>query len=100
MMTFEEFTDSVKTRDAPPDGLADALSALWWQRKGEWQKAHEIVLGKSIEEVSWVHAHLHREEGDLGNAEYWYTRAGRRAAKGDLNEEWEELVRALLEIYT
>jgi hypothetical protein len=82
---------------APPAGLGPALEALWWQGRGDWERAHRIVQAEDRDAASaWVHAHLHRAEGDLGNAGYWYRRAGRRAARGGLDEEWADIVAALL----
>ena len=89
-MTFEEFNTS--------DGkaLRGALLALWFDRRGEWERAHETAQEMEGPEGAWVHAYLHRKEGDATNAAYWYRRAGRRVAHGDLNEEWECMVRELL----
>ncbi|MCH8474874.1 MAG: hypothetical protein LAT55_06565 [Opitutales bacterium] len=98
-MNFEEFCQCVETCDTPEKSWADALQSLFWERKGEWEKAHEQVLGKKIPEAAWVHGYLHRKEGDLGNAEFWYTRAGQKAPRGDFAEEWEEITKTLLERY-
>jgi hypothetical protein len=83
-------------REAPPRDLAPPLAALWWARKGEWDKAHRIVQDETDAEAGWVHAYLHRVEGDRGNAGYWYRRAGRHAAAGDFDAEWTSIVGALL----
>lgn len=80
----------------PPAGLATALEALWWQGKGHWQRAHELAQAADDADGAWVHAHLHRVEGDLGNAGYWYRRAGRPVATGTLEAEWDEIAAALL----
>lgn len=91
-MDVDEFTHSTAGM-APPDGCAHMLEALWHLRKGDWNRAHEIVQAHEDEPPSaWVHAHLHRVEGDLSNAGYWYRRAGRKAADGGLEEEWKALV--------
>lgn len=83
--------------DAPPPGLGTALEALWWQGKGEWERAHELAQGAATTAGAWVHAHLHRVEGDLANAGYWYRRAGRDLTEGGLQSEWRAIAAALLE---
>jgi hypothetical protein len=81
----------------PPTGLAPALAALWWAKKESWDKAHAIVMDHDSGDCAWVHAHLHRQEGDLPNARYWYRQAGKPAASGSLAAEWDAIARALLE---
>jgi len=81
---------------APASGLKPPLAALWWAAKGDWQAAHRIVQDEDTADAAWVHAYLHRVEGDLGNAGYWYRQAGRPAAKDTLETEWERIVSALL----
>lgn len=81
---------------APPRGSPAPLSALWWAKKGDWDKAHKLVQDEESAEAAWVHAYLHRVEGDLGNADYWYARAKRTRARGDLDAEWQAIVDALL----
>ena len=84
--------------NAAPDGkLAPPLAALWWAAKGEWDAAHKIVQDESDANAAWVHAYLHRVEGDLSNAGYWYRQAGQPAAKDSLESEWERIVSALEE---
>ncbi len=82
--------------NAPAPHLEPALAALWWAAKGEWDKAHKIVMNEETAEAAWVHAYLHRVEGDLGNAGYWYRQAGQPVAKDSLEAEWERIVSALL----
>ena len=82
--------------DAPAPGLQPALIALWWAAKGNWEGAHNIVQVESDASSAWVHAYLHRVEGDLGNAGYWYRQARKPAANGDLDAEWAATVEALL----
>ena len=94
-MTLAEFKRSL-SRARPPAGLAPALAGLWWAGKDNWTKAHEIVMDESGKDCAWVHAYLHRVEGDLDNARYWYREAGKPAASGPLPPEWEGIVRALL----
>jgi hypothetical protein len=79
----------------PPD--ADLLvKALWHDAIGSWSDAHELVQNIESAEAAWIHAYLHRKEGDPQNAQYWYRRAGRPAARRPLPEEWREIARALL----
>ena len=81
---------------APAPPLDAPLAALWWAAKGEWDQAHKIVQDEDTREAAWVHAYLHRVEGDLGNAGYWYRQAGKPAESGSLDAEWEGIVSALL----
>jgi hypothetical protein len=80
---------------APAAELAPPLKALWWAAKGDWSKAHTIVQDEDSGDAAWVHAYLHRVEGDLGNAGYWYRRAGKPAASDSLDAEWERIVSEL-----
>ena len=72
------------------------LRALWWDARGDWKRAHEVAQEIETEDGAWVHAYLHRREGDAVNAGYWYRRAGRPEATGDLRAEWERMVQELL----
>jgi len=72
------------------------LQSLWWARKGDWDKAHKLVMDDSSREAAWVHAYLHRVEGDLPNARYWYRQAALPAADGTLDGEWTAITEALL----
>lgn len=101
-MTFNEFKLSI-SQSSPPEGISDLLSALWYDAKGDpskdlasWNKAHKITQDISGKDAAWVHAYLHRKEGDSGNASYWYSRAGKPFSNKTLEEEWEEIVEALL----
>ncbi|HUZ96603.1 MAG TPA: hypothetical protein VMU57_17010 [Edaphobacter sp.] len=89
-MTVAEF------RAAEGGEFTGALLALWWDARGDWQKAHEIAQEVPGADGAWAHAYLHRKEGDTGNAAYWYRRAGRPVAGGDLPGEWEQIVREML----
>lgn len=80
----------------PPQGLDTALQALWHAAKGEWDKAHELAQSREDATGAWVHAYLHRVEGDQSNAGYWYRRAGRPHATASLDDEWQEIAGALL----
>jgi hypothetical protein len=82
--------------DAPPPGLSLALQALWWDAHGDWNRAHQCAQAQDDAVGALVHAYLHRVEGDHGNAAYWYRRAGRKPATGDLAAEREALITELL----
>ena len=81
---------------APAPGLPAPLAALWWAARGDWDQAHRIVQDEETSQAAWVHAYLHRVEGDLGNAGYWYRRTGKPAATGSLEAEWEAIASTLL----
>jgi hypothetical protein len=94
-MTLAEFTASL-TQAAPPPILRPSLVALWHDGRGDWDTAHRVAQDVEDAEGAWVHAYLHRKEGDLANAGYWYRRANRPAASDQLTKEWERLVSTLL----
>jgi hypothetical protein len=81
---------------APPKRLGPALAALWWDAKGDWDKAHALAQADEGGAGDWAHGYLHRKQGDLGNAAYWYRRAGKPAPRGSLDEEWAAIADALL----
>ena len=93
-MTLSAFLDSLG-QDAPPTGISSYLTSLWWEGKGNWQKAHDIIEHLDDDTAAWVHAYLHRKEGDRGNARYWYNRAGQRMPEVSLEEEWKDIVTVL-----
>jgi hypothetical protein len=94
-MTFAEFEAALASKD-PPASLHLALQALWWDAKGDWNKAHQCAQADEGDpSCDWVHAYLHRKEGDASNAGYWYRRAGKPAAKASLDEEWRAIAQAL-----
>jgi hypothetical protein len=95
-MKPEEFRASL-SQEEPPSGLPVTLVALWWDAKGDWVRAHALVDELETPEGMAVHAYLHRKEGEAGNADYWYERAGRRFHRAKLEEEWEALVEGLLD---
>ncbi len=95
-MNFEQFQESTSAKEAPTE-LPLVLTALWWDFKGDWTKAHECAQQHDSADHAWVHAYLHRKEGDLDNARYWYGRAGRPVFNGSLEGEWREIAEALLE---
>ncbi|GBQ90407.1 MULTISPECIES: hypothetical protein [Asaia] len=95
-MTLSVFKESLEDT-IPPQGLSPALLALWWAGRADWAAAHEIVQSNERDaECNWVHAWLHRKEGDQDNARYWYRRAGHAMGHGDIMEEWQTLVIRLL----
>jgi hypothetical protein len=94
-MSLAEFKRDV-SKPEPPAGLSPPLAALWWAAKGDWDKAHGIVMKQDSRDAAWVHAYLHRVEGDLDNAGYWYRQARRPAESGALPEEWDAIAAALL----
>jgi len=89
-VTIEEF------RVSDGSGFSGALLALWWDARGDWNRAHEVAQDVAGSDGAWVHAYLHREDGDLENAGYWYRRAGRSVATGNSRVEWEGIVREML----
>jgi hypothetical protein len=94
-MTFQDFKSSL-SQAKPPDGASELLKAMWYDGKGDWNSSHNIAQDIHSNDGSWIHAYLHRKEGDLGNASYWYRRAGKPVAKTSLEQEWEQLVKAFL----
>ncbi len=94
-MNLEEFKSSL-TDNRPPSGLSLALQSLWQDAKGDWDTAHKLAQAQNDQVGAWVHAYLHRWEGDNANAGYWYSRAGRSASSQPLEVEWAEIVAALL----
>lgn len=95
-MTVTEFCASLDA-DQPPAGVSLALAGLWWDAKGDWTRAHESAQQDEGVTGAWVHAYLHRKEGDAGNASYWYHRAGKPFCRQTLAQEWSAIVRAALE---
>jgi hypothetical protein len=94
-MTFEQFMASLAA-PAPSAELSPALAALWWMVKGDWERVHHLVNDLDGGDEAWVHAHLHRVEGDLANANYWYRQAGKTPSSAALEAEREAIVKALL----
>ncbi|MCL5998356.1 MAG: hypothetical protein M1546_20235 [Chloroflexi bacterium] len=94
-MDIRQFKDSLATA-VPSASFSNALQALWYDAKGDWQTAHTRAQAQADSNGAWVHAYLHRKEGDLSNAAYWYRRAGKPVASVSLEDEWETLVTTLL----
>lgn len=80
----------------PPLSASVYLKALWYDAKEDWNKAHELIQGLPDKNASWIHAYLHRKEGDTWNADYWYAKAGKKRPSVSLQEEWEQIVKAFL----
>ena len=94
-MKLNDFQKSLD-QPRPPRGLTNPLAALWHAARGEHEKAHGLVQDDQSEEAAWVHAHVHRAEGDEDNARYWYDKAGKPHARIGVKDEWAEIAGALL----
>jgi len=94
-MTLQELRNSLRNNE-PPEHLSPALAGLWWDAKGDWKRAHESAQQDEGPAGAWVHAYLHRKEGDSSNAEYWYGRAGKTPSRKSLDDEWTDITAALL----
>ena len=94
-MTLQEFKDSIRN-PIPPKSLSKNLLALWHDSNDNWDEAHNIVQATSGFDGDWIHAYLHRKEGDLSNASYWYSKVGKTHPNVSLKMEWEELANYLL----
>jgi hypothetical protein len=97
-MTIEQYKESLAQK-SPPHSLSIYLKALWFDAKNDWEKSHTIIQNIEDNTASWIHACLHRKEGDTGNADYWYRRAGRKRPDVSLEKEWEDIVKELLIIH-
>ena len=93
-MDHQTFLDSLSL-DKAPSNLTPLQEAMWHDGKGDWHAAHEIAQDVESPEGAWIHAYLHRKEGDIWNANYWYRRAGRSLPGESLQEEWHTIVAAL-----
>jgi len=94
-MILNDFRHSLAATEPPP-GLSYALAGLWWDAKGDWNRAHESAQQDEGRDGSWVHAYLHRKEGDQSNAAYWYKRAGKPLCREPLDAEWISIAKTLL----
>ena len=90
-MDFSTFQTSLQST-TPPTFSNSLLLALWHEGRGDWDASHNIAQDVHSKEGSWVHAYLHRKEGDIWNADYWYNRAGRKRPACGLEQEWQEMV--------
>ena len=95
-MTLDDFKKSVANVVSPPADLNGALTAWWYDGKGDWEGAHVMAQSAGNSEGDWVHAYLHRVEGDISNASYWYHRSGKPRYEGSLKAEWASIVDVLL----
>jgi len=95
-MTLSEFK-STFDQQQPNSALPPLLKALWYDAKGDWENAHNIADGFGTTDGDWVHAYLHRKEGDEWNSNYWYRRAGKQKPQHSLDAEWEVITLALLQ---
>ncbi|MBI2730562.1 MAG: hypothetical protein HYX40_07415 [Sphingobacteriales bacterium] len=94
-MNFEAFTNTL-SQSVPSNEFSVYLQSLWFDGKGDWNKAHTIIQDVEDVSASWIHAYLHRKEGDKFNANYWYNKAAKSMPQYSLEQEWEEIVSALL----
>jgi hypothetical protein len=94
-MTLSEFKQSLQ-QNTPPENLKPLLKALWFDAKGDWHASHNVAQDVDTKEGAWIHAYLHRQEGDNGNAAYWYRRANQPVCNKSLQEEWDAIATALL----
>jgi hypothetical protein len=94
-MTFQDFKNTLHQK-SPPSEISPLLKALWFDAHGEWGKAHDVAQEVNTPEGSWIHAYLHRKEGDRSNSQYWYHRANKKMPVYTLEQEWEELVTEFL----
>jgi len=93
-MLYDEFVTTLE--DINPPKITENLLSLWFDAKGNWDKAHEIVQDDNSRDAAWIHAYLHRKEGDDWNAGYWYRKAGKDHCRSTLEKEWEDLVKYFL----
>jgi hypothetical protein len=94
-MEFLSFKESLRNNE-PPRNVSVYLKALWYDARQQWDKAHQLVQDVKDENAAWIHAYLHRKEGDISNADYWYRRADKTRPAVSIKEEWEEIVISLL----
>jgi hypothetical protein len=93
-MTIDHFKNSLDGE--PAQGISIYLQALWHDAKGDWEKSHDLIQDLNDADAAWIHAYLHRKEGDIWNADYWYRKAGRKRPDLSLEAEWEQIVMAML----
>ncbi|MGZ5218993.1 MAG: hypothetical protein ACXWC7_02910 [Chitinophagaceae bacterium] len=94
-MDLEQFKQSF-SQDRPPSHVSDHLKALWHDARGNWEQSHNIIQDVNDKNAAWIHAYLHRKEGDIWNADYWYGKAGKKRPPVSLQQEWENIVTALM----
>ena len=94
-MNLQIFKESLSAAQ-PPGDANEYIKALWYDANGNWDKAHKLIQDINDSNASWIHAYLHRKEGDMSNADYWYSKAGKNRPSVSLYMEWEQIVNALL----
>ena len=94
-MQFDQFTQSISAAH-PPETLSLYALSLWYDAKGDWEAAHTVIQNIKDNTAAWIHAYLHRKEGDAANAGYWYRLAGKIMPVSSLEKEWEEIARAVI----
>lgn len=94
-MDLVAFKKSLSANE-PPTRMTVYLKAMWYDAKGNWDKAHKLIQDEQDKTAAWIHAYLHRKEGDVANGDYWYAKAGKKRASVSLNQEWEEIIIELL----
>ena len=94
-MTFDQFKQSL-SKSSPPSDISKYLESLWYDAKGNWEQSHTIIQDINDNTASWIHAYLHRKEGDIWNADYWYNRAGKTRPAITLEAEWEDIVKQMI----
>ncbi len=97
-MDFKKFQESIQS-GIPPATISDHLKALWYDAKGDWHQSHNIIQDIEDKDAAWIHAYLHRKENDIGNADYWYSRAGKKRPQVSLQQEWEIIAQELIGKY-
>lgn len=94
-MDLEQFKQSF-SQDGPPSQVSDHLKALWHDARGNWEQSHNIIQDIDDTNAAWIHAYLHRKEGDIWNADYWYRKAGKKRPSVSLQQEWENITAAVI----
>lgn len=94
-MTFSQFKESLGSA-RPPNEVSVYLQSLWFDHNGNWEKAHELIQDLTDKKAAWIHAYLHRKEGDVWNADYWYRKAARPRPSSSLEEEWQYITEQLI----
>lgn len=94
-MNLDTFKETLSC-NTPPPAESVYIKALWFDAKGDWNKAHELIQDLTDKKAAWIHAYLHRKEGDIWNADYWYNKAARKRPSLSLEEEWEQITSELL----
>ena len=95
-MDLVSFVTSLDT-DTPPKDISVYLLALWYDAKEDWDQSHTTIQDVDTKNAAWIHAYLHRKEGDTFNADYWYRRAGKKRPDVTIKEEWNNLVTAMMD---